>query len=239
MQFSDALRSRHSVRDFSAQPVSEAQVEALLDQALLSPSWSNTQPYRIAIARGAVRDRLAKAYSQKFERASRLQGRPRWQQLLMGAALGCLPDGDFKPVLTYPPELHERRVATGYGLYRLLGIERHDKPARNQQMARNYEFFGAPVALFFFVHEGLEAYSVLDAGILLQSLMLAAKDQGLDTCAQGALALWRSPLDAEFEIPKAYKLICGLALGYASDAPINQFQPGRRPLADFLLPVKS
>ncbi|MBK8970843.1 MAG: nitroreductase family protein [Hahellaceae bacterium] len=239
MQFSEVLRDRHSVRDFSAQAVSDEQIESLLSQALRSPSWSNTQPYRIAVARGAVRDRLALAYSQKFERATRLQGRPRWQQLLMGAALGCLPDGDFKPVLNYPPELHERRVATGHGLYRLLGIERRDMAARNQQMARNYAFFGAPVVMFVCVHEGLGAYSVLDAGILLQSLMLAAKDQGLDSCAQGALAMWRSPLDKEFEIPSAYKLICGLSLGYASDAVINQFDPGRRPLQEFLIPAKS
>ena len=68
-----------------------------------------------------------------------------------------------------------------------------------------------------------QAYSVLDAGILLQSLD-ARKKIRADTARRGA-GTWRSPLDAEFEIPKAYKLICGLALGYASDAPINQFQP--------------
>ena len=38
-------------------------LDAILDDARQSPSWSNTQPYRIAVATGALRDRLAQALS--------------------------------------------------------------------------------------------------------------------------------------------------------------------------------
>jgi len=68
---------------------------------------------------------------------------------------------------------------------------------------------------------------VLDAGIWLQTLMLSAHAHGLATCAQGALATWAGPVRQAFAIPPPYRLICGVSIGYASDHPVNQYNPGR------------
>ena len=68
--------------------------------------------------------------------------------------------------------------------------------------------------------------------------MLAATDAGLATCAQGALAIWRSPLEKHFNIPENYKLLCGMSLGYEADETINQFKPERQPLEALLVPKK-
>jgi nitroreductase len=81
--------------------------------------------------------------------------------------------------------------------------------------------------MFVFVHKGLREYSVLDAGIWLQTLMLSAQSRGLATCAQGALATWAGPVKQAFDVPKDYKLVCGVSIGYASDAPVNAYNPGR------------
>ena len=94
-------------------------------------------------------------------------------------------------------------------------------------MRKNFEFFGAPTAIFVFVHSGLREFSVLDAGIYLQTLMLSAHVHGLGTCAQGALATWAGPVRAAFDIPKQYKLICGVSMGHPSDHAVNGFNPGR------------
>lgn len=236
MEFVDVLEQRRSIRAFAPTPVDEGTLRQLLERALASPSWSNTQPYQVAVATGETLVSLREALSQRFEKASRLQRAPWWQKLAGAARGGVLPDGDFKPVLKYPADLQPRRVETGLGLYRMLGIERHDHAARDAQMARNFRFFDAPVALFVFVHEGLGVYSALDAGIFIQSLMLAAKDLGLGSCAQGALALWRSPLDRHFRIPAQYKLICGVSLGYPADDPVNGYCPARRSLQELLVP---
>ncbi|MCX7224681.1 MAG: nitroreductase family protein [Burkholderiales bacterium] len=67
----------------------------------------------------------------------------------------------------------------------------------------------------------------MDTGIFLNTLMLSAHAHGLATCAQGALATWAGPIRAEFKIPASYQLICGLSMGYAADAAVNQFNPGR------------
>jgi nitroreductase len=227
MTIADLLRRRRSVRDFRPDPVSADLLAKVLADANLAPSWSNTQPYRIAIAQGALRDRLAMELTSRYDTASRA---------LAGGMLGKarafitregLPDGDFKVHFKYPEELLPARRATGFGLYKLLGIGRDNHAARNAQMRRNFDFFGAPVALFLFVHEGLHEFAVLDAGIFLQSLMLSAEANGLGTCAQGALATWAGPVRDVFVVPPNYKLICGLSIGFASAAAVNQYNPGR------------
>ena len=236
--FANLVRTRRSVRDFLPDAIAPELLDAVLSDANTSPSWSNTQPYRLAIASGDIKDKLKAELCARYDVAMKAQ-RGGWQgKLKLLATRYGLPDGDFKVNFEYPKELQPARRATGHGLYALLGIDRKDHAAREQQMRRNFEFFSAPTAIFIFVHEGLHEYSVLDAGIYLQTLMLSAHANGLATCAQGALATWGGPVHAAFDIPTHYKLICGLSLGYATTAAVNQFNPGRRPSAASVLPLK-
>jgi nitroreductase len=233
---SGLLQQRRSVRDFRPDPVPADVLAAILADASQSPSWSNTQPYRIAIASGELRDRLSREYCAAFD-ASMAALERGWSgklRLLLGGE--GRPDGDFETNFAYPEDLLPRRRATGFGLYKALGIARDDRPARNRQMRRNFEFFGAPTVMFLFVHGGLREFSVLDAGILLQSLMLSAQARGLATCAQGALATWAGPARRAFAVPSGYKLICGLSIGYASGHEVNAFNPGRAPSGELLIP---
>lgn len=226
--FSELVRTRRSVRDFKPDEIPADTLAAVLADATWSPSWSNTQPYRIVVVSGPDRDHLQRELTTRFDRG--VAGRD--GGLLAKARLVLtrrgLPDGDFDTTLTYPDELQSYRRATGYGLYSVLGIQRHDTAARTAQMRRNFEFFGAPVAIFLFVHEGLREFSVLDAGIFLQTLMLSAHARGLGTCAQGALATWPQPVRRRFDVPDRYKLICGVSVGFPSEHPVNSFNPGRR-----------
>ncbi len=232
---SKLLRSRRSVRDFLPTAIAPDLLTAVLADAQAAPSWSNTQPYRLAVASGAMRDQLAAQLTQRFDAGMQAQ-RQGWagKLRLLLSQRHVLPDGDFETNFAYPQDLQAQRRATGHGLYQLLGIGRQDHAAREAQMRRNFEFFGAPTAIFVLVHSGLREFSALDAGIMLQSLMLSAHAHGLATCAQGALATWAGPVRQAFEVPLAYKLICGLSIGYASDHPVNQYNPGRA-AADSLL----
>ena len=233
--FSALVHSRRSVRDFLPTPVPQDVLDAILRDANASPSWSNTQPYRLAVASGAVRDQLASELTARFDAGMAAQRAGLMGKLKLLTTKGAMPDGDYKVNFEYPEDLQPQRRATGQGLYDLLGIGRKDHAARTAQMRRNFEFFGAPTALFLFVHSGLREFSVLDAGILAQTLMLSAHARGLGTCAQGALATWAGPVRAAFDVPKDYKLICGMSLGYASDHPINGFNPGRATPSNILL----
>ena len=229
------LRSRRSIRDFLPDPVPAEVIEAVIADALASPSWSNTQPYLIGVATGEMRDRIRAELCARFDagmraRASGLIGRLR--------AWRSRPSSDLPVPMEYPQDLQERRRQTGYGLYRVLGIDRADRAARDRQMRRNFEFFSAPAVIFIFVHRGLGHYATLDAGIMLHALMLSAHARGLGTCAQGALAIWSAPIRSAFEVPGHYALLCGVALGYPSDHPVNAYAPARAGLSERLLPAR-
>src|SRR5262245_39387393 len=53
-----ALKTRSSIRAFKRDPVDDAVLRRVLDAAREAPSWSNTQPYLLALANGARCDAL-------------------------------------------------------------------------------------------------------------------------------------------------------------------------------------
>ncbi|MFM9993231.1 MAG: nitroreductase [Burkholderiaceae bacterium] len=234
---SQLIRTRRSVRDFLPQAIPEKLLTEVLADANWSPSWSNTQPYRIAIASGAVRAKISSELCTLFDLGRAAQNGGALGKLRLLLTRRGLPDGDFSTQFTYPEDLQPKRRATGAGLYKVLGIGRKDIAARDKQMRRNFEFFGAPTVIFLFAHKGLHEFSILDAGIFLNTLMLSAHAHGLATCAQGALATWASPIRSEFKIPEPYQLICGLSIGYASESAVNNFNPGRSDA--YLLQIES
>jgi nitroreductase len=217
MDVDTALRTRGSTRAFLPRPVARAAVEALLEQARFAPSGSNIQPWRVHIVEGAARDAICRAVRDAAVHA---------------------PERPFWPHQYYPPVWREpylaRRRACGWGLYSLLGIARGDRVAMLAQERRNYEFFDAPVGLFFFIDSDLGLGSWLDYGMFLQSIMLAAVAHGLATCPQASWAPFHQIVRAQLSVPDSQMLICGMGLGYADpEAPVNRFRPERLPVGEF------
>jgi nitroreductase len=138
-----------------------------------------------------------------------------------------LPTSNRLIAKPYPSELRPRAELLGREMYETFGVVRGDRRARDQQWAKNYSFFGAPVELFIFVHKSLHIYAASDAGLMMQNLMLSAHAHGLGTCAQGAVAIWDDVVRKEFDVPDGYRLLCGIALGYPSDSSINEFKAHR------------
>jgi len=235
MDFLDALTTRRSIRAFEPRAVPPELVEQVIADATHAPSWGNTQPYMVAIATGPVLAAIGDELSRRFVRARRIQALPQALQPLAALALGVRPDGDYNTLIKYPPDLKARYRKTGFGLYAALGIGREDSARRTEQMARNFRGFGAPVVLFVFAHGALGAYGVADTGAFLQSLALSAHERGLGTCIQGALATWAAPIRRHFAVPRPYKLLCGVALGYPADDPVNRYRPERLPVSELLI----
>lgn len=223
------VRARHSVRAFRPDPIPAGVLDAVLDDARHAPSWSNTRPYCLAVASGAQADRLRAAYAAEFDAALGMYHR-KPAAFARAAFTGRFPDGDFPTWRRYPEDLRASSVTVGRDLYAHLGIERGDRAARDAWNRGNCEFFGAPTAIWVFVHAKLLPFSAHDAGLTLQTLMLSATAHGLGSCALGVLATWRRPIDAEFAIPRHYKLVTGLALGHPSDASVNEFRAEHPPI---------
>lgn len=212
-----AIATRHSVRGFKPDPVPRTTVEAILALAARAPSGSNIQPWHVYVCAGVKRDAVVNATLHAFDTE---------------------PDQHTEPYRYYPREWREpyigRRRATGWGLYGTLGIEKGDKAAMRAQARKNYAFFGAPVGLFFAMDTDMELGSWLDCGMFIQTVMIAARGFGLDTCPQQAWAHYHTVVAPIVGIPDSQILMCGMALGWADpDHPANTFWTPREPVSNF------
>lgn len=213
MNVSDAIAARRSVRAFRAEVPPACVVRALLEQASRAPSGGNLQPWRVHA----------------------LTGEPLTQLLVQVAAS---PPQAAPEYAVYPPELWEpyrsRRFANAEQLYATIGIPREDKPARLRQMAKNAQFFGAPVGIFLSIDRSMGPPQWADLGCYLQNLMLLAVEQGLATCPQEYWAFCSEPVKAFLGLTDEQTLFAGIALGYANDQdPINELRTERAPFGEF------
>lgn len=214
-----ALITRRSVRAFLDTPVSRKEIESILDVARFSASGVNMQPWHVHVVTDATKARLSAAI----------------QQVNDADAAGSNLD---EPYHYYPREwiapYLDRRREVGWRLYGLLGIEKGDKARMHVQHGRNYSFFDAPVGLFFTVDRVMREGSLLDIGMFLQSIMVAARARGLDTCAQAAFNKFHRVIADELSIPDNQMLVCGMSLGYADpDCIENALVTDRTAVKDF------
>jgi nitroreductase len=143
-----------------------------------------------------------------------------------------------EPYAYYPTEWRspyvDRRRKVGWDLYSLLGIAKTDKAAMHAQHARNYRFFDAPVGLMFTIDAVMQQGSWLDYGMFLQSVMVAARARGLDTCPQAAFTQFHRIIARHLQLGEGEMLVCGMSLGHADpDAVANQLVTEREPVAAF------
>ncbi|OAD19152.1 NADH dehydrogenase [Candidatus Thiomargarita nelsonii] len=76
--------------------------------------------------------------------------------------------------------------------------------------------------------------SFLDYGMFLQSLMLAAVEEGLAVCPQAALAEYPKIVKEILGYPEESILICGMALGYEdTEARVNSYRTPREEVDTF------
>ena len=214
---SDAILSRHSCRSFTAQPVAVASVRQLLETARFAPSGGNLQPWIVHVLSGASMARFRAQLTPQFL---------------------ANPFGGSAEYHVYPPELKEpyrsRRHKNGEDLYRLIGIQREDRAARHRQFAQNYNFFGAPVGMFFFLDRIMGPPQWSDLGMLIQNIMLLAREQGLESCPQESWAIWHKEVVEFLGVDPSLMLFCGLALGYGDTAaPINRLRTDRAACDEF------
>jgi nitroreductase len=237
-EFRQFLASRRSTRDFLPTTVPPELIDAILTDAMTAPSWSNTRPYMVAVATGEVRDRITTELLRRWEVAAKAINGGWWAKIMFVLRGDALPSSDYHVYRPYPKDVLPRSQRIGRDLYTHIGVPRGDRKARDAQWARNFDLFGAPVALFIFTHKGLPTYSASDAGLFMENLMLSAHAHGLGTCAEGALAIWSTPVKKEFNVPKNYKLLCGMAVGYASTAHVNEFRAERLPISEITIPPR-
>jgi nitroreductase len=218
-----AIQSRMSVRAFTNQPVPHQTLHDILQVASRSPSGTNTQPWYVYALQGERRDTLVQKVCAAHDA---LRADP-------ALAAQYQKEYDYYPQQWVSPYI-DRRRENGWALYGLLGIGKGDKDKMHAQHQRNYQFFGAPVGLMFTVDRVLGRGSLLDYGMFLQNIMVAARARGLHTCPQEAWNSFSSIVKPHIGASADEMLVCGMSLGYADAAdPVNSFVTPRVPVDDF------
>ena len=217
MLVSEAVATRRSVRGFLPDAVDSAIIRRVLERASRAPSGGNIQPWHIDIVAGERLDEL------KTLMLTKVQEQPGGE----GTEYDIYPKILTEPYTAY-------RFQVGEDLYGALGIPRESKRERMMWFARNFQFFGAPVALFCSVAKTMGPPQWSDLGMYLQTVMLLLREEGLDSCPQECWAIYPQTIRAFIGIPDERMLFTGMAIGFKDKAdPANTLEARRAPLADF------
>ena len=214
-----AITTRRSLRAFLPTAVPRASIEAILSVAARSPSGTNTQPWKVYVLTGAAKTGLSRkiqaAFNDPAEREKHTE------------------EYAYYPTEWKSPFI-DRRRKVGWDLYGLLDIAKTDKARMHAQHGRNYDFFGAPVGLMFTIDRVMRQGSWLDYGMFLQSVMVAARGRGLDTCPQAAFMQFHRIISEHIGAPAEEQVVCGMSLGFADpNAVENTLVTEREPVASF------
>ena len=219
----EAIDTRMSARAFTQQAVPRELIAELLAQAARAPSGTNTQPWKVYVLQGHSRDSLVEKVCAAHDE---VRAHPE-------KAAEYREPYDYYPEKWVSPFI-DRRRENGWSLYGLLGITKGDKDKMHAQHQRNYRFFDAPVGLMFTLDKVMGRGSLVDYGMFLQTLMLAARGMGLHTCPQAAWNGFGSIILPHIGAGDNEMLVCGMALGYADESQIvNTFRTPRETVASF------
>ena len=216
MELLEGIETRRSFRAFKSAPIPKEIINRILEAASKSPSYTNTQPWEVAVVSGKKKEKLSKILHEM-------------------AKSDVAPNPDLPQPKVWPPELERRAKEHGAKRFRALGIERENEQQRKELRLLNFKFYGAPCVLFLFTDSTLSSWSIFDMGLFAQSLILAAHSFGLGSCLQASLVNYPDVIREFLGIPNTKLLVLGISIGYPdSEAPINSYQSSRVSLNDFV-----
>lgn len=211
MDVIDAIKARYTVRAYKPEPVPKEVLTELMEAALRAPSWANTQTWEFAVVGGEVMQELKQSLTAK---ASAQEER--------------YPD---IPRPEWPSPYLERSRENGIRLYQLLGISRDDMEKQLQWYVEMYRLFDAPNGIIVYTDRGLSVWALVNVGLVVQSIALAALDYGLGTAMLAASVSYPDEVRRILKIPESKQLVIAIAIGYPDpEAKVNEFRSNREPL---------
>jgi nitroreductase len=213
MEIIKTIQERKTVRAFKPDPVPKETIEEIIRLAIHAPSAINLQPWEFIVVTGEEKERLGrrliKAYKEK--------------------KIACSP-GNVKPL----PKTYGKRGAKTLELMNPFFEEMGVDPNQHTNEG-SCNFYGAPVAILICLDDSFPKARMVDTGIALGYLVLAAHEFGLGTCPIGLIIAYEDEIKDLLNIPENKKVVIGVALGYPDpDIPINRFKSQRDHLEKFI-----
>ena len=211
MELTEAILTRRSIRAFEPRPIPRRVLQDIMEIALWTPSFANTQSWEFCMVGGEKLDDLRHKLVE---------------------AVAADPEGT--PDLAWPvlgePYATRRR---GVGVKNLAakGIARDDRGGRAAWGLFGVGFFDAPQAIIFYSDRDFGPWAIFDSGAVSLAVELAAHERGLATVPQAAPARYPGVIRQALDIPDSKVIILGMAIGYPNpDDPVNKFPRERESL---------
>jgi len=210
------IMTRSSVRKFKPDTVPAEEIREIVRAAQWSPSYKNCQPWQVLAVSGNRKDELT--------------------AMLLGLVEGkAEPTPDLPTPHEWPEPQNSRIKNLMEKRSALAGIDLNAPESVLRSQKANFRFYGAPCGLFITHDSSLGPWSILDAGMFIQSLMLAAHARGLATVPQAFLTDYSGQIKAFLDLPDTARILLGISLGYPADIPdAMPPRPERVPLEEVL-----
>lgn len=213
MELDQAIQGRRSIRGFKKDPVPRELLEQIIALANRAPSSMNTQPWHFHVLTGAPLEEVRKGNSTRM-----LEGVPPVREISAHAA--------------YEGVHRERQIEIAVQLFEAMGIERDDKPRRQDWVMRGFRQFDAPVSVVVCLDKSLvdDTIGHFDVGAATYGLVLAAWSKGVGAVINGQ-GIMQSPVVREHaQIPEDQVIMTCVALGWPDEEfEANSVVSRRRP----------
>jgi nitroreductase len=206
MEILEGIKTRQSIRAFKPKSITNGVMKKILQAVSNSPSYTNTQPWEVVVVSGKKKNELGR-------------------KLLELARANAPTHPDLPMPKGWPPALEERSREHGARRLSTLGVAREDEGGREQLRLMNFEFYGAPCAVFLFIDGSLGEWSIFDMGLFAQNLILAAHSLGVESCLQASVTNYAPEIKQFLGLPETKKLVICISLGYPDEkAKLNTYR---------------
>lgn len=197
------LRSRRSVRTFSAEPVAKDVLERILEGAISAPSNTNRQPWRFTVVRAAaMRAQIVEAVSRKTAEIKEIVARSHH----------AAEYGDYGDFFHEPLAAAQVIVIPQYREY--------------PDLIANLIVSGGGDRTQFTTASSMQA-ELCSTSMAIMTLLLQAHAEGLGACMMAGPIVAKAEIQALLGIAEPWRMVGAIAIGHpAGDSPVR----GRKPM---------
>ena len=214
MELQDAINQRHSIRQFTDKPVEKKMITKIVELAQRAPSWVNSQLWQVYCAMGDTLQEIKNAYRDQD-------------------IAGNQGNSDL-PVMSredWAPQTQDNMKQWRHGI--VHHFANFDEAHEKMTNASN-TLYDSPVILYITIPKASPDWSIFDAGLFAENIMLAATAYGLGTIPTYNSVRFPAILHQTLDVPDDERFIVGISLGYSADTTINSYHSERRPVNEIL-----
>ena len=192
LSFTEIMKQRHSARYFLSKPIPKETLKEIMETSLLTPSWGNSQPWTFYVASGTTLENIRKDWISKNKEGTK---------------------GNSDIEAGHRNDFSDRCQKCMNEIMKLVSETLKD-PNCKALWDANVELFNAPTVVYITIPKKRTLFNLFDSGAAEMSVMVAAKEHGVDSVPAYEAIKYPDILRKHMKIPDDEDIVIGIALGY-------------------------